>query len=133
MSANQNQSRERDYSKKNQDDSQSQNNNGNIGRENDEEEEGNGNLNNISEYINKEKPVNEEGVAESQEQHWSGNHGQRSSNRPDSREQDSFSDQNLTDGVQQNKSKNHVTNVGDTSQEDLEKGKTGLTDMENDS
>lgn len=117
----------------NENDSQSQNNNGNIGREVEDEKEGKGSFSNISEDINNEKPVNEEGIGENGESHWVGNYGQRSSNRPSSLELDSFSDQNLTNGVQQNKSRNHVTNVGGTSQEDLEKGKTGLTDNENNS
>lgn len=112
-------------------DSQSQNNNGNIGREVDEEREGDGSFTNLSEEVADEKPVNEEGVGENQEDHWVGNHGQKSSNRPGSYNQDSFSDQNLTDGAQQNRTRNHVTNAGGTSQEDLEKGKTGLTDEEN--
>ena len=116
--------------RENENDSQSQNNNGNIGREVDNEKEGSGSFKNISKIIDNENPVNEEGIAENRESHWVGNHGQRSSNRPSSLEVDSFSDQNLTDGVQQNKSRNHVTNAGGTSQKDLEKGLTGLTDNE---
>ena len=131
---NQDLTRNPDDLRKEEDDLQSQKNNKrNIGRKAGDVQEGNGSLNNISEDINKEKPVNEEGVDENQEQHWTGNYGQKSSNKPRSLEQDSFSDQNLTDGVQQNTGRNHVTNVGGTSQEDLEEGKTGLNDMENDS
>lgn len=114
-------------------DSQSQNNNGTIGREVENEKEGSGSFLDITENVNNQKSANEEGLAENQEHHWVGNHGQRSSNRPSSLEKDSFSDLNLTDGVQQNRGKNHVTNAGGTSQEDLEKGKTGLTDSENES
>lgn len=117
--------------RENENDSQAQNNNGNIGREVGEEQEGDGSFTNLSENIADEKPVNEEGVGENKESHWVGNHGQKSSNRPGSHNQDSFSDQNLTDGAQQNRTRNHVTNAGGTSQEDLEKGKTGLTDEEN--
>ena len=114
-------------------DSQSQNNNGNIAREVDDEKSGSGSFLNISENVNDQQPANEEGLAENEEQHWVGNHGQRSSNRPSSREKDSFSDLNITDGIQQNRGRNHITNPGGTSQEDLEKGKTGLTDSENES
>lgn len=109
---------------------QSQNNNGNIGREAGTKKEGEGSLSNIAEDNDKEKPANEEGVGENQENHWSGNHGQKSSNRPGSRDRDSFNDQNLTNAVQQNEGRNHVTNAGGTSQEDLEKDKTGLRDNE---
>lgn len=110
--------------------STAQNNNGNIGREVDEEGEGSGSFADISKNAKGENAVNEEGVGENKEHHWSGNYGQQSSNRPGS-VHDGFSDQNLTDGVQQNTSRNHVTNAGGTSQEDLEKGKSGLTDEEN--
>lgn len=112
----------------NENDSQSQNNNGNIGREAGDEQEGEGSFKNIS--TDQEKPVNEQGIGENQENHWSGNHGQKSSNRPGSHGQDSFTDRNLTDGVQQNSSRNHVTNAGGTLQEDLEKGKAGLKEEE---
>jgi len=122
--------RDREYSPEDQNDYQAQNNNGNIGREEGNDEEGNGSLNNISEDINKEKPVNEDGTRENQEHHWTGNHGQASSNRPGSQSTDAFSDQNLTNATQQNSGRNHITNVGGTSQEDLEKGKTGLTNDE---
>lgn len=128
---NQNPNRIQDNIRGNDDDSQSQNNNGNIGREVDDEKEGHGSLTNLSNDIADEKPVYEEGVGENRENHWVGNHGQKSSNRPGSHNQDSFSDQNLTDGAQQNRTRNHVTNAGGTSQEDLEKGNTGLTDEEN--
>lgn len=114
-------------------DSQSQNNNGNIGREVEEEREGSGSFRNLSANVEDLESTNEEGHAENQEHHWVGNHGQRSSNRPSSQEMDSFSDLNITDGIQQNRGRNHVTNAGGTSQEDLEKGKTGLTDSENES
>jgi len=130
---NPNPKREPDDNKENSSDSQSQNNNGNIGREVDDEKEGDGSFRNISEDTDKKKPVNEEGKGENDESHWSGNHGQKSSNRPGSHNLDSFSDQNLTDGVQQNRTRNHVTNAGGTSQEDLEKGKTGLKDNEDNS
>ena len=122
---NQNLDRDREYSRQDEQGSSAQNNNGNIGREVEEEKEGTGNTEGI------QKPLNEEGIAENEEVHWVGNHGQRSSNRPGSHELDSFSDQNLSDAVQQNRARNHVTNAGGTSQEDLEKGKTGLTDEEN--
>jgi len=125
--------RNQDNIRNNDDDSQSQNNNGNIGREVDDEKEGQGSFTNLSKDIADEKPVNEEGVGENQETHWVGNHGQQSSNRPGSHNTDSFSDQNLTDGAQQNSTRNHVTNAGGTSQEDLEEGKTGLTEEENES
>ncbi|NEU08327.1 hypothetical protein GZH53_08405 [Flavihumibacter sp. R14] len=128
-----NPNRNQEYSLENESRSQTQNNNGNIGREEGNEEEVNGSFIDISNDSNKEKPANEEGVRENQEHHWVGNHGQRSSNRPGSRYTDDFSDQNLTDGVQQNSGRNHVTNAGGTSQEDLAKGKTGLTDEENNS
>ena len=127
---NQNINRDQQNSGDNENDSSSQNNNGNIGREVDEENEGTGSFANISKDIDNEHPVNEEGVGENKEHHWSGNYGQQSSNRPSS-QHNGFSDQNLTDGVQQNTSRNHVTNAGGTSQEDLEKGNSGLTDQEN--
>jgi hypothetical protein len=125
--------RDQDYSPENNSRSQTQNNNGNIGREEGSEEEGNGSYSNVSDGINKEKPANEKGLRENEEHHWVGNHGQRSSNRPGSRYTDDFSDQNLTDGVQQNSGRNHVTNAGGTSEEDLANGRTGLTDEENNS
>jgi hypothetical protein len=112
----QNLDRNQEYRRQDEQDEQgssAQNNNGNIGREVEEEKEG------TDANLGSEKPVNEEGIAENQEIHWVGNHGQRSSNRPGSQELDSFSDQNLTDGVQQNRARNHVTNAGGTSQEDL--------------
>ncbi|HUH32540.1 MAG TPA: hypothetical protein VLZ28_01225 [Daejeonella sp.] len=129
---NQNQNRTQNNTEGTEADSQSQNNNGNIGREVDDEKEGHGSFTNLSKDIANEKPVNEEGIGENRENHWVGNHGQQSSNRPGSANQDDYSDQNLTDGGQQNRSRNHVTNAGGTSQEDLEKGNTGLTDEEND-
>ena len=125
-----NPNREREYSPDNSNDSQAQNNNGNIGREEGYDPADDGSLNNISEDIDKEKPANEEGIKENQEHHWTGNHGQHSSNRPGSQHTDGFSDQNLTNATQQNSGRNHVTNVGGTSQEDFEKGKTGLTNDE---
>ncbi len=109
---------------------QSQQNNGNIGREEGVDEEGKGSLGSISEDENPEKPVNEDGVGENQESHWTGNHGQKSSNRPHSRDRDSYNDQNPSDGAQQNNGRNHVANAGGTSQEDIEKGNTGLRDGE---
>lgn len=133
MSTNQNDQNNKDhkYSSGTNDGSASQNNNGNIGREVENEKEGSGSFRNLPGDLADETPVNEDGVGENQENHWVGNHGQKSSNRPGSHGIDSFSDQNLTDGVQQNRGRNHVTNAGGTSQEDLEKGKTGLTDEEN--
>lgn len=133
MSTNQNDQNNKDhkYSSGTNDGSASQNNNGNIGREVENEKEGSGSFRNLPGDFDEETPVNEDGVGENQENHWVGNHGQKSSNRPGSHGIDSFSDQNLTDGVQQNRGRNHVTNAGGTSQEDLEKGKTGLTDEEN--
>lgn len=110
--------------------SQSQNNNGNIGREVGEEDEGEGSFKNIADNINEKDAVNEEGIAENEGNHWTGNHGQRSSNRPSSRDSDSYNDKNLGDAIQQNEGRNHVTNAGGTSQEDLEDGKTGLRDRE---
>ena len=125
--------RESQYSSERGKESQSQNNNGNIGREEGIDEEANGSLDNISKDINKEKPASEESLKENQEQHWTGNYGQQSSNRPGSRSTDGFNDQNLTNAAQQNSGRNHITNVGGTSQDDFEKGKTGLTDEENNS
>lgn len=134
MSTNQNDqniNKDQKYSSGNNDDTASQNNNGNIGREVEDEKEGSGSFKNLPDHLVDETPVNEDGVGENQENHWVGNHGQKSSNRPGSQGSDGFSDQNLTNGVQQNRGRNHVTNAGGTSQEDLEKGKTGLTDEEN--
>jgi len=127
----QNTNKDHQYNSGDQNDSSSQNNNGNIGREVDDEKEGSGSFKNLPDGSAGETPVNEDGVRENQESHWVGNHGQKSSNRPGSQGMDGFSDQNLTDGVQQNRGRNHVTNAGGTSQEDLEKGDTGLTDEEN--
>ena len=125
---NQNLQKEHGFFRRNDNESASQNNNGNIGREADAENEVSSGSANIS---GAENPVNEEAVGENQEHFWSGNYGHKSSNRPGSHEQDAFSDQNLTDGVQQNTFRNHVTNAGGTSQEDQAKGKTGLTSDEN--
>ena len=121
------------YSDGNNNSSASQNNNGNIGREVDEEKEGSGSFRNLTDETTNDAPVNEEGLEENQESHWIGNHGQKSSNRPGSQGMDNYSDQNIADGIQQNRGRNHVTNAGGTSQEDLEKGKSGLTDEENNS
>lgn len=126
-----NSNKDQQNSSGNNDHSASQNNNGNIGREVEDEKEGSGSYRNLTDNSGDETKVNEAGVAENQESHWVGNHGQRSSNRPGSQGMDGFSDQNLTDGVQQNRGRNHVSNAGGTSQEDLEKGNTGLTDEQN--
>ena len=113
-----------------EDTSQSQNNNGNIARESGVENDEQSLFSTKGIIKDLKKPVNEEGIAENEENHWSGNHGQKSSNRPGSKDQDEFADQNLSNGVQQNKGSNHVTNAGGTSQEDFEKGKTGLKEEE---
>lgn len=110
--------------------SQSQNNKENIGHEVDKEREGKGSFKNLSENLNEDDSVNEAGIAENEENHWSGNYGQRSSNRPGSSGSENFNDHNLSDAVQQNNGKNHVTNIGGTSQKDLEEGKLGLEDQE---
>ena len=110
--------------------SQSQNDKGNIGSEVDKEREGKGSFKNLSENLSEENSVNEAGIAENEENHWTGNHGQRSSNRPGSSGSENFNDQNLSNAVQQNHGKNHVTNIGGTSQKDLEEGKLGLEDQE---
>ena len=110
---------------KDDDESQSQINNGNIGREPGVENEEPSVFSSDGRLAASEKPANEQGVAENEENHWSGNHGQKSSNRPVSSKNE-YTDQNLNNAVQQNKGANHITNAGGTSQEDLEKGKTGL-------
>ena len=107
------------------DESQSQTNNGNIGRQSGVENEEPSVFSSDGRLATSEKPVNEQGEAENDENHWSGNYGQKSSNRPASLKHE-YTDQNLTNAVQQNKGANHITNAGGTSQEDLEKGKTGL-------
>lgn len=129
MSADQN-NPDQDSNEKDGNTSQSQNNNGNIGREVDEEREGTGSFKDLSRNLSEDDSVNENGVGENEENHWTGNHGQRSSNRPGSSGSENFNDRNLSDAIQQNEGKNHVTNVGGTSQEDLEKGKIGLRDQE---
>lgn len=112
-------------------DSQSQINNGNIGREVDDEKSGSGSFLNITGKIDDHESVNEDGLAENEEQHWVGNHGQKSSNTTSSKDEEDFNDPGFANGAQQNRGRNHVTNAGGTSQEDLEKGKTGLTDSGN--
>jgi len=108
---------------------QSQNNSGNFAREPGVDEKDTAGFNSEGRDLS-EKPVNESGIAENQEHHWSGNYGHKSSTRPGSKNSDPYSDQNLSDGVQQNQGRNHVSNAGGTSQEDLEKGNTGLRDNE---
>jgi len=126
-----NPNRDQEYLPENHNDSQAQNNNGNVGREAGVDGGTSGSLDNISKDIDKEKPTSEKELKQNQQEHWTGNHGQHSSNRPGSQSTDGFSDQNLTNATQQNTGRNHVTNVGGTSQEDFEKGRTGLTDEEN--
>ncbi|MBC7746260.1 MAG: hypothetical protein H7096_14295 [Flavobacterium sp.] len=128
MSTNQN--NQQDDSNKNLNNSQSQNDYENTGRELEEEKHGRATLSKTLES-DLDTSVNEEGIAENEESHWSGNHGQRSSNRPGSNHTENYNDQNPGDAVQQNNGKNHVTNAGGTSEEDIRKNKTGLRDGEN--
>lgn len=113
-----------------EDPNQSQNNNGNIGREVDEERGDSG-------QYSIEKPVNETGRAENQETHWSGDEFPESDVDPASRitsEADPAStphsapDNGGLNARIRTEGRNHVFNVGGTSQEDLERGDTGLSE-----
>lgn len=105
----------------NTDTSQNQQNNGNIGREVDSEKDSNSEKdpNNDSYVIDKDgnsndrKQVNESGIAENETNHWSGNYGQQSSNRP-GRDEDLEETENYP-----KKGYNHVDNPGGTSEEDV--------------
>ncbi|MEO8794597.1 MAG: hypothetical protein ABI390_03965 [Daejeonella sp.] len=107
---------------------QTENNAGNIGRESGVENDEQSQFTSDGHKPGKKRGVNESGIAENEENHWSGDHNQREG-LTDKHRQNTNPDQ--TSFQSGNQGRNHVSNAGGTSQEDLEKGKTGLTDEEN--
>lgn len=108
--------------------SQKENNAGNIGRESGVKNEEQSQFSSDGRKPGEKHGVNESGIAENEENHWSGDANQREVVKNKS-ELNSEATQTSFQG--RNQGDNHVTNAGGTSQEDLEKGNTGLTDEEN--
>lgn len=104
--------------------SQNQQNNGNIGREVESEKDPNNDSYVIDNQENEEKP-NERGIAENETDHWSGNYGQQSSNRPNSGTENNPADDNDTEKYPK-KGYNHVDNPGGTAEEDLHERKNSI-------